>query len=240
MPEQSYWASARRAWPIGVADVPLAVDRAALVLIDMQRYWTDPGGPLARKLRSDWPAIATYFYGRLGDQVVPSLARVLAAARRGTVPVVHVTTGQERPDGSDMPRFMRRRIADDEQAAGIDLLAVDAPWHAVAEPLAPRAGELVVNKRGRSAFTSTGIDHLLRNLAVEHVLIGGILTEGCVELTARDAADRGYEVFLLEDGCATYADDVHRAAVRAFARLSGQVLACEHAVTAIDGHAARG
>ncbi|MHA1529568.1 MAG: cysteine hydrolase family protein, partial [Alphaproteobacteria bacterium] len=83
------------------------------------------------------------------------------------------------------------------------------------------------NKRSIGAFASTGIDHLLRSLGREQLYMTGISTNMCVESTAREAADRGYVVTMVEDACATTHADLHEAAMRNFQRLFGRVLSTE-------------
>lgn len=91
------------------------------------------------------------------------------------------------------------------------------------EAVAPAPGELVINKRTASAFSSTGIDHLLRSLGVTDLVCCGLTTEACVESTARSAADRGYNVVMVEDACQTWERQAHEWSLRNFARNFGRV-----------------
>jgi biuret amidohydrolase len=97
----------------------------------------------------------------------------------------------------------------------------------VAAELTPGPNELVVNKTSRSAFSSTGIDQLLRNMGLSQVLVTGLASNGCVDLTAKDAADRGYETFLLEDACATFGEEAHTPVLQAFQEVFGTVLSTD-------------
>ena len=89
--------------------------------------------------------------------------------------------------------------------------------------LTPEPSDFVVNKRSIGAFASTGIDHLLRSLGREQLYMTGISTNMCVETTAREAADRGYLVTMVEDACATTHADLHETTLRNFKRLFGRV-----------------
>jgi hypothetical protein len=71
------------------------------------------------------------------------------------------------------------------------------------EMVAPQGDELVVDKTSAGTFNSTPLDQMLRNMGRDRLLVCGIVTEGCVELTARDAADRGFYVTLVPDACAS-------------------------------------
>ena len=102
------------------------------------------------------------------------------------------------------------------------------------ESLAPAAGELVIDKNTSSALNSTGIEGLLRNMEVETVVLVGMATDMCVETTARDAADRGLNVIVVEDATATFFEHHHRAALSGFARVFGQVWDTEAVLAALD------
>ena len=99
--------------------------------------------------------------------------------------------------------------------------------------LAPVAGELVLDKNTSSAFNSTGLEWLLRNMDVETLVIAGMATDMCVETTARDAADRGFNVIVVEDATATFFEHHHRAALSGFARVFGQVWETERVLSAL-------
>jgi nicotinamidase-related amidase len=102
--------------------------------------------------------------------------------------------------------------------------------HRIVEPLAPKPGELVLNKVTSSAFLSTGLDQILRNMAITDLVVTGLLTNGCVEATAIGAADRGFRVTLVEDACGTFSLEAHEASLRNFARMRGLVADTEQMV----------
>ena len=100
--------------------------------------------------------------------------------------------------------------------------------------LAPAAGELVLDKNTSSAFNSTGIEWLLRNIGRRRrSSLVGMATDMCVETTARDAADRGFNVIVVEDATATFFEHHHRAALSGFARVFGQVWDTERVLAAL-------
>ena len=80
------------------------------------------------------------------------------------------------------------------------------------------------------AFASTGLDHLLRTLNLEHLFMTGVSTNMCVETTARGAADRGYAVTLVEDAGATTHKELHEGTVRNFGRFFGPVRSTEEVI----------
>ena len=108
------------------------------------------------------------------------------------------------------------------------------------DDLAPRGGELVIDKNTSSAFNSTGIEWLLRNKGIETLIFGGMATDMCVEATARDAADRGFNAVIAEDAAATFFERHHRAALSGFARVFGQVRSTEAILAALAAGTAPG
>jgi nicotinamidase-related amidase len=100
--------------------------------------------------------------------------------------------------------------------------------------LEPLEGELVVEKNTSSAFNSTGIEWFLRNMDVTTLVVAGVATDMCVETTARDAADRGFDVIVVEDATMTYYEHHHRAALSGFARVFGQVWESRRVVAALE------
>jgi nicotinamidase-related amidase len=205
--------------------VPFDLSGSCLVIIDMQRYWTEPDGPFGTSLQAGFPEFHAYFYDRLGRTVRPALANLLAHYRARKLPVAHVVTGSAREDGMDFLFHMQRRFARGGKAAGsFNALRIGSEWHAEADELQPQPDELVLNKTTRSAFNSTGIDQLLRHMRVGQLVIGGLATNACVQATAQDGADRGYETFLAEDCCAAFSAESHAPVFDNFHWIFGTVL----------------
>ena len=196
---------------------PAELAKAALVIVDMQYATGHRDGALGRRMRDERSNLTDYRFDRIERLVVPNLLRLAPIFRTGGGEVIYVTQGAERADCADAPPHMRKFYA----ATGNH---VGSREHAILDALAPAPRDYVVNKRSIGAFASTGIDHLLRSLGREQLYVAGISTNMCVETTAREAADRGYVVTLVEDACATTHADLHEATVRNFRRLFGRVL----------------
>ena len=190
--------------------------RAALVIVDMQHATGSRTGALGRRLQAEGSSVGDYRFDRIERVALPNLARLLAHFRLIGRPVVHVTMGSALPDAADAPPHMRRLFIECHNHLG-------SPDHAILDALKPLPGEHLVRKTTIGAFASTGIDALLRALGVEQLWMGGVSTNMCVETTAREAADRGYLVTLVEDGCATTHEDLHQGTIRNFQRLFGRV-----------------
>jgi nicotinamidase-related amidase len=183
---------------------PLSVDfaRTALILIDMQRDFLEPGG----------------FGAALGNDVSRLMAAVgpcqamLAAARQARLLVIHTREGH-RPDLSDAPPAKISRGTPDKRigAAGPmgRILIRGEPGHDIVPALAPEPGEPVIDKPGKGAFYQTDLDLMLRNHGIETLLVCGVTTEICVHTTVREANDRGYRCLVLGDACASYFPQFH-------------------------------
>ena len=190
--------------------------RSALLMIDLQYATGSRDGALGRKLRAEGSAAADDRFERIERLVVPNARRLSSAFRQAGRPVVHVTIGAERADASDAPEHMRPLFRAMKNHVG-------SREHEILDELKPQAGDLVVRKTTIGAFASTGIDSLLRALRCEQLYLLGISTNMGVETTAREAADRGYLVTLVEDACATTHADLHATTMRNFQRLFGRV-----------------
>ncbi|MBI4580569.1 MAG: cysteine hydrolase [Planctomycetes bacterium] len=203
----AWGAIPRRADPFDVVvDKPLppAFDPAqsALLIVDLQYLYAsrDHGlGQLAR-VRGQIEGLR-YRYDRI-DAIVPTIRELAGACRRAGAQVIHVVTAVRRPDGRDRSPSLALWCVEGSREA------------AVLEALAPERGDIVVAKTSSSAFNSTTIDQILRNLQVQTLIGTGIVTNGCVELTLRDGVDRGYAGIVVEDGCGANSEAAHVDALR--------------------------
>jgi biuret amidohydrolase len=208
--------------------------RAALLVIDMQNYGCNPETGLGPMLSERHPAIAGYYLPRVTNTVVPNAQRLLEGFRAADLRIVFTRHGPLLADGSDMVARRRRRDRESLASTGTPALWHRGTFeHEVVAALEPTPGELVIDKNTSSAFSSTGIEWLLRNMNVETLVLVGIATDMCVETTARDAADRGFNVIVVEDATATFFEHHHRAALSGFARVFGQVWDSERVLAAL-------
>jgi nicotinamidase-related amidase len=184
----------------------LAPERCALVIIDMQRDFLEPGG-FGAALGND--------VSLLRQAIEPS-RRVLALARDRRILVVHTREGH-RPDLADLPRAkvergrLTTRIGDPGPMGRI--LVRGEPGHDIIPELAPISGEPVVDKPGKGAFYATDLEAMLRNRGIAQLIVCGVTTEVCVNTTVREANDRGFDCLVLEDCVASYFDAFQRAGI---------------------------
>ncbi len=186
-----------------VTEWDLDLDRTALMVMDLQAEYVRPHHGLGQRLVESFPEQHAYYFGRVDAQVVPNALRLLSLFRRQGLPVILTRLGTMLPDGSDLPAWSWRR-------ANARLLAQRGSegYELVAE-LATQDDELVLDRPTFSPFNSSAIDQVLHNMGVENLVICGVRTELAPESTARNAGERGYSVFLVEDACATLDPAAH-------------------------------
>ena len=203
---------------------------SALLIIDMQYATGSREGALARTLAAQGSTVGAYRFGRIEAQVLPNTQRLRDLCTRLARPVLHVTVGAAQSDACDAPAHMRQLFVAFANHVG-------SREHEILDELKPRPGEHVLRKTTIGAFASTNIDSLLRALGCEQLYLCGISTNMCVETTAREAADRGYLVTLVEDACGTTHEDLHQVTMRNFQRLFGRVRATDEALAELQAPA---
>lgn len=197
-------------------DYPFDLAQTALLIIDMQRDFVEPGG----------------FGASLGNDVlplqaiIPTTQRVLQAWRAAGGLVVHTREGHL-PDLSDCPPAKRDRGHPSLRIGDVGpmgrVLVRGEPGHAIVPELAPIAGELVIDKPGKGAFYATALNEALVLKGITHLIVMGVTTEVCVQTTMREANDRGYSCLLVEDGTASYFPDFKDATL-AMIRAQGAIV----------------
>jgi len=183
---------------------PLSVDmdKAALVIIDMQRDFLEPGG-FGEALGND--------VSRLQAAVGPC-KDVLGAARQLGMLVIHTREGH-RPDLSDAPPHKVVRGDPSTRIGAVGpmgrILVRGEPGHDIIPELYPLPDEPVIDKPGKGAFYQTDLELMLRNRDIDTLFVCGVTTEVCVNTTVREANDRGFRCIVLSDCCASYFPQFH-------------------------------
>ena len=183
----------------GALPCPYGFDPAAtaLIVIDMQRDFVEPGG-FGASLGNDVTRL---------QAIVPTVAALLADARAAGLCVIH-TRECHRPDLSDLPPAKRDRgvpslrIGDPGPMGRI--LIAGEPGAEIVPELAPLPGEAVIDKPGKGAFYATDLGDRLARQGIRHLVLAGVTTEVCVQTTMREANDRGFDCLLVEDATDSY------------------------------------
>jgi nicotinamidase-related amidase len=195
---------------------PAKPDQIALIVIDMQRDFAEPGG-FGESLGNDVSRIT---------KIVPDVKRLIEGFRKAGLPVIH-TMECHRPDLSDLPPAKRDRgnpslRIGDEGPMGRILIAGE-PGTAILPDLAPVNGEVVIEKPGKGAFYATDLGDILKQRGITQLVFAGVTTEVCVQTTMREANDRGYECLLAEEATESYFPDFKTAAI-AMIRAQGAIV----------------
>ncbi len=215
-----------------IAATPFAYDfdpaHTALVIIDMQRDFVEPGG-FGASLGNDVMRL---------QAIIPTVRRVLDAWRAVDGLVIH-TRESHLPDLSDCPPAKRLRgsptlrIGDTGPMGRV--LVRGEPGNEIVPELAPVDGEIVVDKPGKGAFHDTGLHETLQDFGITHLVFMGVTTEVCVQTSMREANDRGYDCLLVEDGTESYFPEF-KAATLAMLTAQGAIVGWSApAATLIEG-----
>lgn len=211
---------------------PLPAQAPALVIIDMQRDFVEPGG-FGSALGNDVSPLLS---------IVPAIERLLVTYRRLRLPVIH-TREAHRPDLSDCPPGKRLRghcalrIGD---VGPMGRILIDGePGNDIIDALRPQPGEVELTKPGKGAFYATDLDRQLKQRGITHLLFAGVTTEVCVQTSMREANDRGYECLLIEDATESYFPQFKRATldmITAQGGIVGWTATSDRVIAALERH----
>ncbi|MEZ0396195.1 MAG: isochorismatase family protein [Anaerolineales bacterium] len=163
----------------------LRPDHAALLVLDVQRYFLDP---------------ASHAFIPSAPAILSNIGKLIQVfANRGR-PVIFTRHTNTPADAGQMRNWWR------------NLLAPDTPDSAIVPELDTMHG-IVLEKHQYDAFYKTELEEILRAQHTEDVVVTGVMTHLCCETTARSAFMRGFRVFFIVDGTATYTEAFHRATV---------------------------
>jgi nicotinamidase-related amidase len=209
---------------------PLRRKSVALIVIDMQRDFAEPGG-FGESLGNDVSHVTA---------IVSDVKRLIEGFRAAGLPVIH-TQECHRPDLSDLPPAKRNRGTPTLRIGDVGpmgrILISGEPGTAILPELAPIDGEIVIEKPGKGAFYATPLGETLKARGIEQLVFAGVTTEVCVQTTMREANDRGYECLLVEEATASYFPHFKQAAldmIRAQGGIVGWTAHLDDVLEAID------
>lgn len=221
------------------APIKLSPDRTALIIVDMQRYFTQPSFSFTEIFEKLCPGSSVGYLKRVREVVIPSIQNLLGSFRARRSAVVFTAVGTEAGDGRELPFWLR---SFDE--LGLSTIGkrvwppVSDPSWEIEDALKPFPGEVVLNKLSAGAFATTGLEQRLRHQGVESVVITGVSSDVCVGTTAREAADRGFKTIMVSDACTTLSEQMHQASLDTFNIAFGWVRTANE-VVALLGRGAR-
>jgi nicotinamidase-related amidase len=187
----------KKAWQKGmdklikaVQDFDIDPSNIALLIVDMQYYDAHPDYGIGKNLKTNKSKeeTANYYFSWL-KVVVPNCAKLIDFFRKNKLRIFHAAYGASMRDGSDV-HPMRKMKGEAPAYTTEDF------EYQILDELKPEPGELLVSKVTRNAFVGTCLDHKMRMIGIDTVVVVGAATEVCVASTARGAWDCGYKVIL--------------------------------------------
>ncbi len=191
--------------PLKAATTPLTIppfkkEDTAFLIVDMQNLDANPNYGLVESCRQLGVDVS-YYCERL-ELITKNIAKLADVCREKGLQVIYCTIESLTPGGRDRSY--------EHKAVGHNV-EPDSFGGAIIDELTPKTGDILLKKTCSGVFNGTNIDQLLRNLEVRNLIVTGVVTNQCVDTAVRDAADRGYSVTLLEDGCAAFHPTLHEA-----------------------------
>ncbi len=195
---------------------PFQRDQIALVIIDMQRDFIEPGG-FGASLGNDVSRLSA---------IVPTVRRLLDGFRAAGRPIFH-TRECHLPDLSDCPQAKRMRGAPSLRIGDVGpmgrVLVAGEPGADIIPELAPLPDESVIDKPGKGAFYATGFGEMLAARGISQLVFAGVTTEVCVQTTMREANDRGHDCLIATDATESYFPSFKAAAIEMIVAQGGIV-----------------
>ncbi|MFX0023963.1 MAG: cysteine hydrolase family protein [Candidatus Hermodarchaeota archaeon] len=194
---------------------PIIPDESALLIIDMQNYQVKDTSPIIEWAEKTVPGLYDYFIKQVDEVVNPNIIRLVEFFRANKIPIFYTKFASFRNDRTDYSNNIRAINEMSENMIGRYIFpSVQDPLADIIPELKPEENDIIVIKTTNGTFSSTDLEHHLRNLGVNTVLIVGVVTHVCVENTARIAFDLGFNVYLVDDACAGWSPSLHSAALK--------------------------
>ncbi|MDH3235735.1 MAG: cysteine hydrolase [Alphaproteobacteria bacterium] len=196
----------------------------ALIVVDMQKYFMQPGMPACCDAARD---------------IVPNINRLVSAVRGASGTVVWIVTEALPAAAEDWSNLYE--LGDDHmRQARTEHLAAGSEGHALWPSLSPLETDLTVTKTRYSAFIegSSDLEPQLRARSVDTVLITGVATNVCCESTARDAMMRGFRTVMVSDANAANTQEEHAASLTTFYQYFGDVQTTDQVIDNLSGSSA--
>ncbi len=177
---------------------------SALIVVDMQKSDAHPDFGLGAKANAAGIGANFAYYWHAVQSAVQNQQRLLTVCRAAGIIVIYTRIATLTRDARDVGRQHRNVNV---------IVPKDSVDSEILSEIAPTTDDIVLSKTSSSPFNSTAIHQLLHNLGVDTLLVCGVVTNGCVEGTVRDASDLGYNVIMIPDACAAVTPELHQAAI---------------------------
>ncbi|MFX1417986.1 MAG: cysteine hydrolase family protein [Promethearchaeota archaeon] len=194
---------------------PIIPHESALIIIDMQNYQVKETSTIAESFEKSIPGLVKYFIKRVDEVVTPNIIQLLEFFRENKIPIYYTKFASCRKDRKDYANNIRAYNEIFENMFGKYIFpSIHEPTADIIPELKPEKNDIVILKTTNGTFSSTDLEHQLRNLGINTVIVVGVVTHICVENTARVAFDLGFNVYVVDDACAGWSPTLHNAALR--------------------------
>jgi len=205
--------------------------QTALIVVDMQKYQVQKDCAAYKAMNKVTPGIFDYFIKEVENLVTPNLRKLIDFCREAKIPIIYTKYSSFMPDGSDLTKSTKFLNNFSKNLVGeVAFPYIGHHSSDIIDELMPDEGDFVIQKNTSGTFMSTRIESFLRNMDIETVLVTGVVTNFCVYATAQEAADYGFQAVIVEDCCAAWSPEIHKAALRSFGLLTGYVLTYQKVV----------
>ncbi len=206
----------------------LRANKTALLVIDLQYATASRAKGLGEILQKQGKAdTAKWRFDRIEESVIPNTRKLLNYFRKKELKIIYITLGSEKDDYSDIPPHALNLIKATNNVKG-------SKTHEILSEIKPLYNELVINKSTFDAFISTDLNNYLKELSIEFLVFCGVSTNTCIESTARNAADYGFNCVIAEDACGAPTEKLHRASLENYSRLFGRVALCREILLELE------
>ncbi|MFX1389423.1 MAG: cysteine hydrolase family protein [Promethearchaeota archaeon] len=197
------------------AKPPIIPNETALVIIDMQNYQVKETSPIIEWAEKTVSGLFEYFIKQIDDVVNPNIIRLVEFFRANKIPIFYTKFACRRNDRTDYSNNIHVINEMSENMIRKYIFpSVQDPLADIIPELKPEEEDIIILKTTNGTFSSTDLEHQLRNIGVNTVIIVGVVTHICVENTARIAFDLDFNVYLVDDACAGWSPTLHNAALR--------------------------
>jgi len=197
----------------------------ALVIVDMQKYYLESDSVYSEYFNYLYPGSLDYIRNRTNEVTIPNIIKMIKYFRDLNLPVIYLKLCSRQPDRGDLHRFFKKTYDDGLVRGFAGVYPVESePAADIIDELKPYPDDIIVNKTTFSPFSSSDFDSILQMMNIKTLVFTGLATSQCVETTARDASDRGYEVYHIDDAQADYDEIVHEASLYSSRGVCGGVI----------------
>lgn len=205
--------------------------KTALIVVDMQKYAVQKDFIAYKLMDTVTPGILDYFVSEVEQKVTPNLRKLINFCHEVGILVIYTKFSSFMPDGSDLSKKNKNINKITKNLLGdVAFPYISHPSSNIIDELKPEDRDFVIQKNTSGTFMSTRLDSFLKNMDIETVLVSGVVTNFCVESTAREAGDYGFQVVIVEDCCAAWSPEIHQATLKSFGLLRGFILTHEKVI----------